>query len=61
MKSFRAFAESHRLQFRTEIHNTANRPNFGGPGTNIDAPSSLGRITSAGDARIIQLGLKYVF
>ncbi len=32
-----------------------------GPGTGIDSPSSFGRITSAGDGRIIQLGLKYIF
>ncbi len=61
MKSFRMPAESHRLQFRSEISNAINRPNFGGPGTGIDSPSSFGRITSAGDGRIIQLGLKYIF
>ena len=61
MKSFRAAAESHRLQFRSEMSNAINRPNFGGPGSGIDSPSSFGRITSAGDGRIIQLGLKYIF
>lgn len=61
MKNFRALAESHRLQFRSEISNAINRPNFGGPGAGIDAPASFGRINSAGDGRIIQLGLKYLF
>ncbi len=61
MKNFRGFVESHRAQFRTEISNALNRPNFGGPGTNIDSVANFGRITSAGDGRIIQLGLKYIF
>jgi hypothetical protein len=60
-KSFRGFAESHRVQFRTEIFNLPNRPNFSNPGTNIDAPAAFGRITGAGDGRIIQFGLKYLF
>jgi hypothetical protein len=60
-KNLRGFAESHSIQFRTEIFNLPNRPNFGGPGANIDAPGSFGRITSAGDGRIIQFGLKYLF
>ncbi len=60
-KRFRGFAESHNFQFRTEIFNALNRPNFGAPGTNIDAPASFGRINSASDGRIIQFGLKYLF
>jgi hypothetical protein len=61
MKDFRGALETHRVQFRTEIYNALNRPNFGNPGTNIDSASSFGRITSASDGRIIQLGLKYIF
>jgi hypothetical protein len=61
MKNFRGFAEMHRVQFRMEITNTLNRPNFGNPGTNIDSTSTFGRITGAGDGRIIQLALKYIF
>ncbi|MEK7404261.1 MAG: carboxypeptidase regulatory-like domain-containing protein [Acidobacteriota bacterium] len=60
-KRFPGFAESHHLQFRTEFFNLVNRPNFGAPGANIDAPASFGRVNSAGDGRIIQLALKYVF
>ena len=60
-KRFRGFAESHSIQFRTEMFNAINRPNFSAPGTNVDAPASLGRIVSAGDGRIIQFGLKYLF
>jgi hypothetical protein len=60
-KRFRAFRESHSLQFRTELFNAINRPNFGGPGTNPDSTSSYGRINSASDGRIIQFGMKYNF
>jgi hypothetical protein len=60
-KRFPGLAESHNLQFRAEFFNLVNRPNFGAPGTNVDAPASFGRITSAGDGRIIQLALKYAF
>ena len=60
-KRFRGIAESHSLQFRTEIFNALNRPNFGNPGVNVDSPGGFGRITSASDGRIIQFGLKYLF
>jgi hypothetical protein len=60
-KNFRGALELHRIQFRTELFNGINRPNFGAPGSNIDTPASFGRITSAADGRIIQLGLKYIF
>ena len=61
LKRFRGFTESHNVQFRTELFNAINRPNFSGPGTNVDTPASFGRIVSAGDGRIIQFGLKYLF
>jgi hypothetical protein len=60
LKGFR-LTESHRIDFRAEMFNLPNRPNFGSPGTNVDVPGSLGRITSASDGRIIQFALKYVF
>ncbi|MBS1826187.1 MAG: TonB-dependent receptor [Acidobacteria bacterium] len=61
LKSFRGVMESHSVQFRTELFNAFNRPNFAGPGTNPDTPGSFGRIQSASDGRIIQFGLKYLF
>jgi hypothetical protein len=61
LKRFRGFAESHTLQLRGEFFNTFNRPDFGNPGTNIDATGSYGRITGAADGRIIQFALKYAF
>jgi hypothetical protein len=60
VKRFR-ITESHRLEFRGEFINLPNRPNFSNPGTNIDSSASFGRITAAGDGRVIQLGLKYMF
>jgi hypothetical protein len=48
-------------QFRAEFFNMPNHPNFGNPGANISVPQSLGRITSAGDPRQIQFGLKVLF
>jgi hypothetical protein len=56
-----AFTERYRLQFRSEFFNIANRPNFGAPGTNIDA-NTFGRLTTTADsARIIQFGMKFLF
>ena len=49
------------MQFRTELFNALNRPNFGAPGTNPDLRRIYGRITTAADGRIIQFGLKYTF
>jgi hypothetical protein len=60
-KRFRGLAESHSIQFRTEMFSAINCPNFSSPGTNVDAPASLGRIVAAGDGRITQFGLKYLF
>lgn len=48
-------------QFRAEFFNLPNHANFGNPGANISVPASLGRITSAGDPRQIQFGLKVLF
>jgi hypothetical protein len=59
---FKAFAitETHSLQFRAEAFNALNRANFGNPVTRLASPS-VGMIQSAGSARIVQLGLKYIF
>jgi hypothetical protein len=64
-KNFR-FTENHRLQFRSEIFNLFNRPNFGSPVTGIFTNELLdtdaGRIRSTrGSARQIQFGLRYSF
>jgi len=47
--------------FRVEAFNLLNHPNFGPPDRNIQS-QTFGTITStAGDARIVQLALKYAF
>ncbi len=48
-------------QFRAEFFNMPNHANFGNPATNISTTSTVGTITSAGDPRQIQFGLKFLF
>jgi hypothetical protein len=52
--------ENHSFQFRVEGFNALNRANFGSPVTRLASPTA-GAILSAGSARIVQLGLKYLF
>jgi len=49
------------VQFRTEFFNLPNHANFGTPAVNISVPSTVGRISGAGDPRQIQFGLKVLF
>ena len=58
-KSF-TLTERFRLQFRAEAFNATNTPFFGLPGANING-AGAGQITSAGEPRRVQLGLKVVF
>jgi len=51
--------EGLRLQFRSEFFNLFNSVNLGNP--NGTMGSTMGRITSAGDARVIQFALKLLF
>jgi hypothetical protein len=57
-KSF-AITESKRLQFRAESFNFTNTPAFGQPGATLNG-LGVGQITSAGDPRRIQFGLKFL-
>jgi len=50
-----------RLQFRAELFNAFNKPNFGNPFSNANTPARFGRIESAGDPRIVQFALKLAF
>ncbi len=54
------FSERHHLEFRLEAFNAFNRVNLNNP-TTARSSSLFGRITSAGDPRILQLGLRYAF
>ncbi|WP_031500541.1 TonB-dependent receptor [Bryobacter aggregatus] len=58
-KSFR-FTERLILDYRLEIFNVLNRPNFGNPVGNFSS-GTYGQITSAKDPRIMQMGLKLNF
>ena len=53
--------ESVTLNFRAEFFNILNHPVFGLPASNISVPNTVGRITSASEARNIQFALRLVF
>ena len=52
--------ERQRLQFRTELFNVTNHPNWGGASSGPTS-ASFGKVTSKGGNRTIQLALKYIF
>lgn len=54
------FAERYRVEFRTEMFNFTNTPNFGRPASTTNLPQA-GQIRSAADPRRIQFGLKFVY
>ncbi|MGH9436988.1 MAG: carboxypeptidase regulatory-like domain-containing protein [Terriglobia bacterium] len=56
-----SLGESRKLQFRAEFFNLPNNVHFSQPGDNVSSASTFGRITSAGDPRIIQLVGRFVF
>jgi hypothetical protein len=65
LKDF-SVTENSRIQFRAELLNFLNRPNFDSPDTNVfdgEAPNPLaGQITGTNtSAREIQFGLKFIF
>jgi Carboxypeptidase regulatory-like domain len=59
MRNF-PITERWKLQFRAEFFNFFNHPQLGDPGNSVTS-SDFGRITSAGDPRIVQMALKLYF
>ncbi|MBI1786650.1 MAG: TonB-dependent receptor [Acidobacteria bacterium] len=66
-KNFQA-REGHSVQFRAEMFNTFNTPQFGLPGSNLSAPVSFGRslgtlsaLGGFGTNRQVQFALRYSF
>ncbi len=55
------FREQMRLQFRAEFFNLLNHVNLNNPEARLNAGANMGRITSAGPARVIQFALKVLF
>jgi hypothetical protein len=54
--------ETKYVQFRAEVFNIFNRTNFSNPdGGYSDGPTEFGKITSAGDPRLVQFALKFFF
>ncbi len=48
------------LQFRAEVFNLTNTPPLGAPNSTFGS-AAFGTITSAGDPRVIQLAVKFIF
>jgi hypothetical protein len=48
------------LQFRAEVFNVENRPNFGMPDNFLGSPT-FGQVLTADNPRRLQLGLKLLF
>ncbi len=55
-----AINERARLQFRGEMFNLFNRPNFSNPGVTLTS-STFGQVTAASNAREVQFALKLMF
>jgi hypothetical protein len=60
MKHFR-IRERFGTQFRLEMFNALNHPNFNNPFATVSTPSRFGKIESAKEPRIIQAALKFIF
>jgi hypothetical protein len=54
------FGEKRYVQFRTELFNAINHPDFGPPAHSMGA-AGFGSVTAATDSRTVQFGLRVVF
>jgi hypothetical protein len=59
-KSFR-ITERVAAQFRGDFFDLLNNPHFNAPGASVAGTSTFGKITSAGDPRIVQLSMRLRF
>jgi len=59
-KQFR-FSEKRNLEFRSEFFNLFNHPNFAAPGTAIGSPTFGEVLSTVGQPRVVQFGLKLNF
>ena len=60
-RAFEYFGEGRNLEFRWEIFNVFNTPQFGRPEGNASS-SGFGQITNlSGDPRVMQFALKFIF
>ena len=56
------FSDTRYVQFRAEIFNVFNRTNYSNPdGHFSDGATGFGKITSAGDPRLLQFALKFFY
>jgi len=55
-----SFTERYRLQFRADFFNLTNRVALKNPSNDLSA-NDFGQITEAGDPRILQFSLKFLF
>ncbi len=53
--------EKRGFQFRVEAFNLPNNVHFNQPGNNLSSSNTFGRITSAGDPRILQVVGRFEF
>ena len=60
-KDFKLPFEHHALQFRADAFNALNQVNFTGISLSTSSPSSFGEFSSAQEARVLQLALRYSF
>jgi len=54
-------AKRQSIQFRLEAFNAFNRINYNNPSATITAGANFGKLLSARDPRVLQIGVKYLF
>ena len=57
----KSFGENHKTSIRADFFNVFNNVHLNAPGANVSSASTFGKITAAGDPRIVQVALRYQF